>query len=603
MQTVSREFKEAVYAPARKTTAEVSFEILDNEAYGDNASKVTSEAPISRKDQLTDKIRTMSHKYATFERDYFKLDGSFYIPPKPTEEVSKLGWWSGGLSDENGMFSPYQVLEFDFTDEHNSMGLTITFDTKGDEYASDFDIEVFGLDGALIHMEEVLDNDKSTYVLVLGLDDYAKVRITIKKWAKPYRRVRIAAVDFGVVQNYGDDGLIKLSIIEEMDSISDAIPSNEIKFTIDNSSKDFNILNPEGFYRFLMERQEVEAKIGVEVKEDEFEFIPMGKFYLTDWQSDEGALTTTLTARDVFDLLETEEYLSINNTNLYDLAEDILTNANIEKYTIDEALRDIPTVGFVQPLNSREALQFLGVAGKCAIHQDRQGAVQIKRLETLEEGVFLGMTVDTGQDMQKITFDNVYEKPQIKLDKLIKSIDIVTSNYSVDEHKEIVDMDVEILGEETVFIDYKTPVKADSVNIVVTGAENHHEVEKYNMGVKLYIKANGTVNIRVNGDALLTNKTTYGLLNDDVKDGITLQVDNPLINSPEHALDVSKWLMNEYDLRAVYDISWRQNPLLECNDVVLIEDSYDVKRLSRIIKQEFEYAGYLSGKTEAKGGV
>src|SRR5690606_31567317 len=155
-----------------------------------------------------------------------------------------------------------------------------------------------------------VNNTLTTYVLVQGLDNYGKIVITIKKWAKPYRRARITEVDFGVIKDYEDDKLIKLNIIEEMNIISDTIPSNEIKFTIDNSSREFNILNPEGFYRFLKERQEVKAEIGVEVAEDEFEFIPMGKFYLVDWQSDEGALTSTFIARDIFELLENKEYTS-----------------------------------------------------------------------------------------------------------------------------------------------------------------------------------------------------------------------------------------------------------------------------------------------------
>ena len=112
MIKVSKKFKEAVYAPTRKTTARVSFEILDNEAYHDNTPTATSEAPISRINQVTNKIRNMSHKYATFERNYFKLDGSFYIPPKPNEGDSELGWWSADICDENGVFTPYQVLEF-----------------------------------------------------------------------------------------------------------------------------------------------------------------------------------------------------------------------------------------------------------------------------------------------------------------------------------------------------------------------------------------------------------------------------------------------------------------------------------------------------------
>lgn len=543
MIKVSKKFKEAVYAPTRRTTAKVSFEILDNEAYNDNTSTVTSEAPISRINQVTNKIRNMSHKYATFERDYFKLDGSFYIPPKPNEGDSELGWWSGDISDENGVFTPYQVLEFNFTEEHNSMGLTITFDSMANEYAKDFDIEVYRLDGTLIHKETVIDNDKATYVLVQGLDNYGKIVITIKKWAKPFRRARIVEVDFGVIQEYGDDKLIKLNIIEEMNIISDKIPSNEIRFTIDNSNKEFNILNPEGFYRFLKERQEVKATIGVEVSENEFEFVPMGKFYLTDWQSDEGALTTTFIARDIFELLENKEYTSINDTNLYDLAEDILTKAGVEDYYIDPKLKDIPTNGFEKPLNSRKALQYLGIAGKSAVYQDRQGVLQINQFKTLDErdtqyinfagpDMFTGMVyvaVDEGYDMKNITFDNVYKEPQIKLDKLLYSLVMVINN-----------------GEEK------------------------EEVTFYNEGVK---------------------------------EGNSFKIDNPLINTVEHAGEVAEWIIEEYNLRAIYNIDWRQNPALECGDIVLVEDSFKAKKQSRIIKQEFEYAGYLSGRTETKGGV
>lgn len=542
MIKVSKKFKEAVYAPTRKTTARVSFEILDNEAYHDNTSTVTGEAPISRKYQLTNKIRNMSHKYATFERDYFKLDGSFYISPKSDEGDSELGWWSDDICDESGIFNPPQTVEFNFTEEHNSMGLTITFDVLANEYASDFDIEVYRLDGTLIHTENVINNDKPTYVLVQGLDNYKKIRIIIKKWAKPYRRARITEVDFGVFQEYDEDKLVKINIIEELNIISDKIPSNEIRFTIDNSSKEFNILNPDGFYRFLKECQEVRVKIGLEIAEGVFEFVPMGKYYLVDWQSDEGALTTTFIARDIFELLEGKEYTSINNTNLYDLAEDIFIKASVKDYHIDKKLKNIPTNGFKDKLNSRKALQYIGIAGKAAIYQDRYGVVRVEQFKTLDEStsyiyfagpdMYTGMVypmADEGYDMKNITFDNVYKEPQIKLDKLLYSLIMVVHN-----------------GEEK------------------------QEVTFYNEGIK---------------------------------DGVSYKIDNPLINSFEHAQDVAKWIIDEYNLRAIYNIDWRQNPALECGDIVLVEDSFKAKKQSRIIKQEFEYAGYLSGRTETKGGV
>ncbi len=187
-------------------------------------------------------------------------------------------------------------------------------------------------------------------------------------------------------------------------------------------------------------------------------------------------------------------------------------------------------------------MQYVGIAGKAAIYQDRYGVVRVEQFQTLDEStsyiyfagpdMYTGMIypmADEGYDMKNITFDNVYKEPQIKLDKLLYSLIMVINN-----------------GEEK------------------------QEVTFYNQGIK---------------------------------DGVSFKIDNPLINTVEHAREVAEWIIEEYNLRAIYNIDWRQNPALECGDIILVEDSFKAKKQSRIIKQEFEYAGYLSGKTETKGGV
>jgi len=542
MIDVSGEFKQSVYAPIRKTAAKVSFEILDNEAYLDNSSAASSEAEISRKGQLTNKARNMSHKYATFEKDYWKLDGSFYIPPRPEEDESELGWWSETISDETGVFAPSQIVEFTFIEEHNSMGLTISFDSLAREYASDFSIFAYRSDGSLIKRVTVTGNSNTMYVWKEGLDNYQKIVISINKWIKPFRRARVTEVDFGIVQEYEGDKLIKVNVVEEMNVVGDTLPSNEVKFTIDNSDREFNILNPQGYYRFLKDRQEVNLSIGVETAEEIFEYMDFKKYYLTDWQSDEGALTTTFTARDVFEILDQKEYATSISGTLYDLAEDVLIKAGVTDYEIDEGLSEIPTNGFPEKLSARKALQCIGIAGKAAVYQSREGVVTIKRFTALDEqstfmvyagpDMFAGMTyvaVDNGWDMKNITFDNVYKEPQIRLDQLVQSI-------------------------------------------VITVHENGQKVE-------------------------------HAFLNEGVKEGSSLKCDNPLIQSVSHAEDIAAWILRESNLRALYSINWRQNPALECGDIVLVEDSFGMKKQSRITKQEYEFAGYLNGKTETKGGV
>ena len=99
------------------------------------------------------------------------------------------------------------------------------------------------------------------YYLDTLLQNYQKIVITIIKWAKPNRRARVVEVDFGVAMEYEGDKLISLKILEVMDLIGSTVPSNEMQFVLDNQDQTFNILNPNGIFRFLMLNQEIARAI------------------------------------------------------------------------------------------------------------------------------------------------------------------------------------------------------------------------------------------------------------------------------------------------------------------------------------------------------
>ncbi|MCG7406787.1 hypothetical protein MH117_05095 [Paenibacillus sp. ACRRX] len=587
MIQTSQAYRESVYAPIRQTTARVTFDISDVTAASDNAVTVTSEAEISRKDQLTDQM-WLRPAYATFEPDYWRLDGSIAIPPKASEPGYETGWYSGGMSGEAGLFTPNQVMDFSFSEDHSSMGITISFDLPTNEWAEEFDIDVYDRTGVVIRHVEARGNEQARYVVEDQFANYRRIRITLRKWCKPNRRAKVIEVSFGVIRVYKDDKLVKANMVEELNALADVVPANEIKFTVDNSSKEFNILNPKGFYAFLQEQQVVAAEIGVYTADNVVEWINMGIYYLTDWQSDEGALTTTFTARNVFNLLDKGDYMSSGVTwTLYGLAENVLQRAGIEKYSIDNRLRNIPTSGFPGKVSYRKALQLIGIAAKAVVYQDRTGVINIKVLEQVSP-------------IDNVTSDNMYKDPQIKLDKLVSSVDITTSVYSAGNEQEVLSTSMTIIGTYDIFVDYTSSIFGDP-DIVVSENAQFVLLESYPAGAKLRLTANGTVTIRITGTLLVTAKTTYNL-RDELLDGGTIKVDNPLINNPEQAHSVGLWLLNEYKMRALYTVNWRQNPALECGDIIQIEDSFKGQKQSRISKQEFEYVGYLQGKTEAKGG-
>lgn len=347
----------------------------------------------------------------------------------------------------------------------------------------------------------------------------------------------------GVTKEYDENYIIGIDILEEMDTLSTTIPSNEARITLDNTDGEFNFLNLRNIHQILAKRPKIEIEIGLELG-DTIEFVPMGTYYLIEWKNSIGAMTIELIARDNFDMLSQISYNSSINTNLYDLAVDILENAGITEYKIDESLKNIPTNGFPERLDSRTALQHIGVASKSAVYQDRYGKIMIKPFRILGQSdnfiTYCGQQlmytspatysrVDEGYDMKNISFDNLFKEPEIKLDKSI---------YEV---------------------------------VVVVYPEKTEEV---------------FINTSIDG-----------------KNGTSFKIDNPLIQNVERAEEVAHWIIKESNINAIYKTQWRQNPILECGDMILVQDSFDAKKQTRIVRNEFEFRGYLRGYTESRGGI
>lgn len=591
MLTVSSGFAAAIAAPSRMTRARVHLEILDTDAWLDNTKLASSQAIISRLDQLTNRVRQSGGAYATFEPDYWRLDGSFIIPPAPGElpEV-EIGWWSDNLCDAQGVFDPPEDITITCGAIYNAAGLTVTFDPAANEYAADFIVTAYDASDNIIHQEIVTGNDRPVYLVNRNIPQFKRVELLITKWARGFRRARVVEVDFGFVEDYGESQLIDLSIINEQDPTSASLPAGELRFKLDNSDRRFNIMNPEGLYYFLQRRQRVNAEIGVDV-DGRIEYVPAGTYYLTEWKSDAGALTASFTARDLMDLLAQGRYRrgTLQPVTAYDLIEDILLDAGVVNYTIDEALRGVLLMAAVPIVSHRDALQLVVVASQAAVRIDRHDKPIIERLSDADP-------------VGSIDMDNAYQAPAIKLDKLVTAVSVEVVSYRVRGSAEVYQGTVNVDGSAELWVEYSSPCQGHQVSINggTLISANH-----YAYASRLAISGSGSVNISITADEMEQTKSIY-TLEDDLRPANeptqTLQVSNPLINTAAVAADVAAWLLAESKRRLLYEIDWRQNPALEVGDLITVEDEFGANKQARITRQEFNYAGYLQGKTRAKGG-
>lgn len=597
MLAVTEQYKNTIYGITRETKSKIEFEIVDVDAYADATITVTSENSFSKKDQTVNLIRNLPGRYATFENDYWKLDGTFILPPKSSETGIEVGWWSSLLSGSDGTFSTPQVHTTNFGTTQNAIGITVTFDQQSNECAADFVIKIYDNSLALMYTDTVTGNTLSKYILEQNLSNFKRVTVTITKWATGYRRARITEVDFGIIKEYTDNEIIKLNVIEEVDPTSNTVTSNETKFTLDNQSQEFNILNPVGIYAYLQRKQKIKPYLGLVVTDTYTEYVPMGVYYLNEWKSDEGALTATFVARDILDLLQQSTYRKgiKQSRTLYNLAVDVLSDAGITDYVIDTALQSITSVGHIPIMTHKEALQLIANAGMAVVYSDRFGVIQIKQLDSV---ALSGEAID---------FDNVYEKPKLELNKLINTVEVVVSNYVAKASSEkIYEGTIAITGTVNVWIEYKSG-PAQSISSVITGGGVVVNSQTYyGSAALLNLTASGSVTITTTGTVLERSQSIYLTQDAEALAGeqpLGQKVDNELITSNALASSLGAYLLAEYQARFQYEIPWRQNQAYEAGDIVSVANEFGTNTDVRITKNEFNYSGYLGGKTGGRGGV
>lgn len=296
--------------------------------------------------------------------------------------------------------------------------------------------------------------------------------------------------------------------------------------------------------------------IYLDIRVDPFEAVEWkqtGMFFLTEWKNEITNKIVTMTGRDYFSQFSETSYEPMGITNLKTLAHDVLTAGGVpaENQIVDDSLNAITVRPFPERLDCRTAIQHIGIAGVSAVGQDREGNVFIKPFRAIDESS---------------NFIN-YTTTQPSLWGYVGS-----GTYLLNDS-----------GGGMKYLDfdqmYSEPVVALEKSI-------------YQVVIKVYSNADADP-----AERLYINEFIQGT------GGSSFTIDNPLIDSPELADNVAKWYIREMNYNAIYTVNWRQNPALECSDMILVEDSFSAEKQTRIIRQEFNYEGYLQGVTESRGGI
>lgn len=374
MQVTSPSF--APFDAERLVDVIVRFELLDVNARTKAAPTVSGQENVSQLAQLTDATEELSGKYATLEDDCWALDGTMDLLPDSTVGLQS-GWWSNVLSGADGVFSAPPTLSFSFGGTAiSTIGFTLCFDGKTDNYATSIRVTCYASNGTTIIKQQTFGNAQAYCVLDMPAQNYYSVKFEFLKTSLPYRRIRLAECLFGIVQMFRGQGLEDIDLTYSADIMADAFPSRQLVFKFNNLSKAYNLINPSGLYAYLQQGQDIHVTTTMNG-----ESVYMGEFKFMKAVGADDEITGQITANDyVLSVLDSPVFDGGANATdtLQNVATAVLSGTGITvsmatpSYTVSKAIPKGTT--------KREAIRYLAQAAMCSVWVDRAGVLQIRPL-------------------------------------------------------------------------------------------------------------------------------------------------------------------------------------------------------------------------------
>ncbi len=590
MQEVSQAFLTAVAQAERQTAVEIQFGLYDTSAQGDAAPSITGAQTFSNGAQLVDGQKILPD-YATLEQDRWRLDGTASLFPDQTDG-KEWGLWSAALSDAQGTLAQQPEVDIVFSEPHSSVGLTLWFDTLKDDYPKDFTVTWYDGQQQVLASYQAADNTQSCCKVMVGVENYQQIHLTFENTNRPYRYLRLAEIDFGVSEVYDGDSLMSSGILQEMDPLTSRVSAGRLNFVLDNSDSRFNILNPQGIYRFLQRRQKFEVRFGV-LTASGWEWMNWGIYYLKEWENP-NALTTKLTAYDVLDLLDQINYPVsplYQEASAADILTAIFTYAGITDYVIDAGLQQVKLSGYLKPLSCREAIHQTAVAAGATVRVDCNGCV---RVETVP---------DRFSPVGALDYSLLLEEPQIKQLALVDKVEVSCLQYALaKETTELYSGTLALNGEQSFWLAFNNnPAEVSAVT--VSGGEKIAET-RYANGISLTLSGQGEATVVITGKTYTLSSTVVQTATETPPGEVpqTAQIsDNTLIGTVPRAQQVAQRLLQDSGRRYQQTFAWWANPAYEIGDVVTLQNRYEEPLTAQLTKSEYSFNGGVSATSTSLG--
>lgn len=398
MKSVSNAYKASMKAMLRnRSYVRITFGNVDTTAATDGEWESNGAASISEFETV-DYAYQYGDTYAALELNRWALDGKTLIVP--TGEAVQDGFISSLMSDAEGNFSTPPVITREFSLKHIFPGLTLTFDTRQQEWPLEVTAD-FYLNGEVVDTQTVSITSVQTTISTT-VTEVDKVTITFDR-CLPYRRPRLENVLYGLNVQFMNKDIVSTQQKHDVDPLSRRLPTETMQFTILDYEHKYDPDNPAGIYAYVDKNSPIEIQFGYELPDGSVEWLKPDNYVLNAKPSAQNNQATFNGTGLIGSLTGTFYKSKLGSKSLYNMAEEVLLDAGLtlteqgtNPWEIDEALKDMFTTAALPIDTHMNCLQLIAHAACCRLYTDDDNIIHIRPFGVTVIGIYNGVWADNG---------------------------------------------------------------------------------------------------------------------------------------------------------------------------------------------------------------
>lgn len=398
MKSVSNAYKASMKAMLRnRSYVRITFGNVDTTAATDGEWESNGAASISEFETV-DYAYQYGDTYVSLELNRWALDGKSLLVP--TGEDVQDGFISSLMSDAEGNFTTPPVITREFSLKHIFPGLTLTFDTRQQEWPLEV-IADFYLNGEVVDTQTVSITSVQTTITTTATE-IDKVTITFDR-CLPYRRPRLENVLYGLNVQFVNKDIVSTQQKHDVDPLSRRLPTETMQFTILDYEHKYDPDNPAGIYAYVDKNSPIEIQFGYELPDGSVEWLKPDNYVLNAKPSAQNNQATFNGTGLIGSLTGTFYKSKLGSKSLYDMAEEVLLDAGLtlteqgtNPWEIDEALKDMFTTAALPIDTHMNCLQLIAHAACCRLYTDDDNIIHIRPFGVTVIGIYNGVWADNG---------------------------------------------------------------------------------------------------------------------------------------------------------------------------------------------------------------